>query len=256
VQAVSSDDNSKRIFSTFRQGDFFGEQGLLGGRRTSDVISLEASELLEIHRHPFQKILIAFPAFEKAFHQCFRKSKYADVVPIELAAQVMTAKIPVLLAAGGYVAQLCGLVGSLAQYNQSIVKPRLIRKDPVRGTEMYEVKLPDGKILAVPPSKLKIGVDRGRVRRLSFAQPQDKKKKPLAHNRSSAKAVLNFLSGQLRTNRLEVEKVFQEFDMDSNGCVSKREMLAGCKAVGIYITPEEIDLVWPIFVKSGKGTSS
>lgn len=146
--------------------------------------------LLEIKAQPFSGIMVAFPKLQAKFAESFDKNKYTDIVAIEGAR-----KMSALLGSGGYVAQLHNLRGPLAQYNKTIVKPKLASGMRGSGEEMYEVKLNNGTCLVLPASKLKIGVDRGRVRRSSFQA--DKANKPIATNRSSAKEVMNYLSKHL-----------------------------------------------------------
>ena len=76
--------------------------------------------LLEIKAQPFSGIMVAFPKLQAKFAESFDKNKYTDIVAIEGAR-----KMSALLGSGGYVAQLHNLRGPLAQYNKTIVKPKL-----------------------------------------------------------------------------------------------------------------------------------
>jgi Ca2+-binding EF-hand superfamily protein len=63
--------------------------------------------------------------------------------------------------------------------------------------------------------------------------------------------------GKHGSNTVEVQQIkdlFAEMDSDHNGELDKKEFLHGCLNVGIRISPQEINLVWPLFDSDGNGT--
>jgi hypothetical protein len=50
-----------------------------------------------------------------------------------------------------------------------------------------------------------------------------------------------------------LRQIFLKFDRDGNGMVDKREFLIGCNALGVQITAEEVDLMWPYFDLDNSG---
>jgi hypothetical protein len=63
--------------------------------------------------------------------------------------------------------------------------------------------------------------------------------------------------GKHGSNTVEVQQIkdlFAEMDSDHNGELDKKEFLHGCLNVGIRISPQELNLVWPLFDSDGSGT--
>jgi hypothetical protein len=63
--------------------------------------------------------------------------------------------------------------------------------------------------------------------------------------------------GKHGSNSVEVQQIkdlFAEMDSDHNGELDKKQFLHGCLNVGIRISPQELNLVWPLFDSDGSGT--
>jgi Ca2+-binding EF-hand superfamily protein len=91
-----------------------------------------------------------------------------------------------------------------------------------------------------------------------------------SNNRQDVRATADSLVMQLRNVLIErggggkegrdtvevqqIKDLFGEMDSNHNGQLDKKEFLDGCLGVGITISPQEINLMWPLFDLDGNGT--
>jgi Ca2+-binding EF-hand superfamily protein len=90
-----------------------------------------------------------------------------------------------------------------------------------------------------------------------------------SNNRKDVRATVDSLVTQLRNVLIEqggggkegrdtvevqqIKDLFDEMDSNHNGELDKQEFLDGCQNVGITISPQEVNLVWPLFDDDGNG---
>jgi hypothetical protein len=156
------------------------------------------------------------------------------------------------------VGYLRNLIGPLGKYNNTFIRPK--RLPPLqRATgdfiNQFEASVGENLVLVVGGSNFdQIRDHRDHVRKSEKLLQEDKDKTATSggNNRGSTKlSRMIALSNEIRTSlkRLNVHprKTFQDMDTDGNGSINQTEMHLGLHHLGINVSAQDVELMWPMF---------
>jgi Ca2+-binding EF-hand superfamily protein/CRP-like cAMP-binding protein len=260
-------------------GSFFGDKGLIGATEVrKETVAASAAcpvELWELTEPNFKSCCVKIPAFAKSLKITIT-DLYLENEPVDPSqderrgiSKVKRSQLQTLLGKDpAIVAIIHGLKGELSRYNGCIAQPELTERegyfvlnDVTRfgKAKPLEVSLVLGNknLMATEAS---LGQDDGNaiLDEIRLGQSQ-----MTQGNRGDALLALQTLSAQLRGSikaaakkGTSLKQLFETFDLDGNGTLSKLELKAGCFNLSIHLSNVELDLVWPYFDKDSSGSIS
>jgi Ca2+-binding EF-hand superfamily protein len=159
-----------------------------------------------------------------------------------------------LLGQDGYNAVLGDLKGGLSKFNGQKVDPFQLPDgtwvaNVLDGQETMQVAL-DKKHYTVIPGRC--SQPNSPTRRVAA-----RKHTIALNNRSSVQVALESLCVEIQSaisrhseetgKKCDLAKELKSFDNDTDGKVSKEELVIGCKRLGIEVNHQALDLMWPLF---------
>ena len=150
---------------------------------------------------------------------------------------------------------LRNLIGPLGKYNHTFIRPK--RLPPLHRTagkfvNQFEASVGENLVLVVGASNFDQIRDRDYVRKSEklLQEVKDKKSVTSGNNRGSTKLSMIALSNEIRTSlkrRGDLRGTFQDMDTDGNGSIDQTEMHLGLHHLGINVSAQDVELMWPIF---------
>jgi Ca2+-binding EF-hand superfamily protein len=155
----------------------------------------------------------------------------------------------------GYAARLVNLRAPFDEYNGMLVRPTK------KALNQYSVWIKDDcgdeKEMVLPARYFCVIVDHDHSEDLDH----ESKNAITQGNRTDVRLTLETLECQVRKALRQAMKergqstseLFLKFDADGSGLIDKLEFALGLKALGIAISPAEVELVWPVFDVDNSG---
>jgi hypothetical protein len=152
---------------------------------------------------------------------------------------------------------LRNLIGPLGKYNHTFIRPK--RLPPLHRAagnfvNQFEASVGENLVLVVGGSNFdQIRDHRDHVRKSEKLLQEDKDKTATSggNNRGSTKlSRMIALSNEIRTSlkrRGDLRGTFQDMDTDGNGSIDQTEMHLGLHHLGINVSAQDVELMWPIF---------